>query len=100
MTWTLVLALAAGAFAFKVIGMFVVGRRSLPPAVDRCLALIPPALVTALVIKDTFSIGQHLQLDARAAGVGVAVVAVWRKAPFVVVIILAAGVTAAARAIS
>ncbi len=99
MTWTLVLSLAAGAYAFKALGFFVLGRRSLPPALERCLALIPAAVVSALVVKDTFSTGQSLVLDARAVGVAVAAIAVWRRVPFVVVIVIAAGVTAAVRAL-
>ncbi|MCU1361476.1 MAG: hypothetical protein JWN99_2765 [Ilumatobacteraceae bacterium] len=97
MTWTLVFALAAGGFACKIIGFFVLGRSTLPPMVERCLALIPAALVAALVVKDTFSLGQTLQIDARVAGVAVATVAVWRKAPFIVVIVVGAGVTALVR---
>ena len=100
MTWTLVIALAAGAFVFKLLGFFVLGRRPLPPVVERCLALIPAAVISALVVKDTVSVGQHLQIDARLAGVSAAVLAVWRRAPFVLVIVIGAGVTAAVRAIS
>ena len=100
MTWTLVLVLAAGAFAFKVLGLVVIGDRPLPPMLERCLALIPAALIGALVVKDTFSVGQHLQIDARAAGVGAAVVATWRKAPLILVIAIGAGVTAALRAVA
>jgi hypothetical protein len=54
-------------------------------------------LVAALVAKDTFSVGQHLQIDARVAGVAAATVAVWRKAPFIVVIVVGAGITALVR---
>lgn len=100
MTWTLVFALAAGAFACKVFGFFVLGRSKLPPVVERCLALIPAALVTALVVKDTFSVGHTLQIDARVAGVAAATVAVWRKAPFIVVIVVSAGITALVRQLS
>lgn len=100
MSWTLVLVLAAGAYACKALGFFVLGRRPLPPAVERCLLLIPAAVVSALVVKDTFTLGQDLVLDARAAGVAVATVAVWRRAPFVVVIVVAAAVTALVRAVS
>jgi branched-subunit amino acid transport protein len=98
-TWGLVIGLAVGAFAFKAIGFFLLGRTTLPPVVERCLALIPAALITALVVKDTFTAGQSLVIDARVAGVAVAAVAVWRRAPFVVVVIAAAGVTAAVRAL-
>jgi branched-subunit amino acid transport protein len=97
MTWTLVFALAAGGIACKLLGFFVLGRSRLPPVVERCLALIPAALVAALVAKDTFSVGQTLQIDARVAGVAAATVAVWRRAPFIVVIVVGAGVTALVR---
>jgi len=99
-TWTFVFALAATAYAFKVLGLVLVGDRQLPPVLDRCLALIPAALIAAIVVKDTFSVGQHLQLDARAVGVAAAAVAAWRKAPLIAVIIIGAAVTAALRAVT
>lgn len=98
MSWAFVFVLAATAYGFKVLGLVLVGDRKLPATLDRCLALIPAALIAALVIKDTFSVGQHLQVDARAAGVGAAVVAAWRKAPLILVIVIGAAVTAAIRA--
>ena len=63
------------------------------------LAGARPALVSALVIKDTFSTGQDLVLDARAAGVAAAAMAAWRKAPLVLVIVIGAAVTAVVRAL-
>lgn len=99
MTWSLVVLLAAGAYACKVVGLVVVGRRSLPPVVQRCLALIPAALISALIVKDTLSVGQDLVVDARLAGVTAAVVATWRRLPFVVVIVIGTAVTAAVRAL-
>ena len=100
MTWGLVLGLAAGAYAFKVLGLVVIGNRPIPAMLERCLALIPAALIAAIVAKDTFSIGQHLQIDARLAGVSAAVIAAWRKAPVIVVIVAGAAVTAAVRALN
>lgn len=97
MTWAFVFALAGTAYAFKVLGLVVVGERRLPPVLDRCLALIPAAMLAAIVVKDTFSDGQALVLDARAAGVAAAAVAAWRKAPLIVVIVVGAAVTAAVR---
>ena len=38
MSWGLVLALAAGAYAFKVLGFLVFSGRQLPARLDRCLA--------------------------------------------------------------
>lgn len=97
MTWTLIILLTLGAYAFKVTGLVILGGRSLPPIFERCLALIPAAVVTALVMKDTFTQGQELVLDARALGIAVAVIAAWRKAPLIVVIVLGAAVTALVR---
>ena len=91
MSWGFVFALGVTAFAFKVLGLVLVGDREMPPVLDRCLALIPAALIAAIVVKDTFSIGQHLQLDARAVGVGAAAIAAWRKLPLVAVIVIARG---------
>ncbi|CAB4820980.1 unannotated protein [freshwater metagenome] len=99
MTWTLVILLTLGAYAFKVTGLVFLGGRSLPPMFERCLALIPAAVVTALVMKDTFTTGQDLVLDARALGIAVAGIAAWRKAPLIVVIVLGAAVTALVRQI-
>ena len=99
MTWTLIILLTLGAYAFKVTGVVILGGRSLPPIFERCLALIPAAVVTALVMKDTFTQGQELVLDARALGIAVAVIAAWRKAPLIVVIVLGAAVTALVRQI-
>jgi branched-subunit amino acid transport protein len=99
-TWWFVLALGAGSYACKVLGLAVIGARRLPPVVDRCLALIPAALITALVVKDTLSVGQDLVLDARAVGVSCAAIAAWRRAPLVVVIATGAAVTAVTRAIA
>lgn len=98
-TWMLVLALGAGAYACKALGLVVIGARTLPKVVDRCLILIPAALITALVVKDTFSVGQELVLDARAIGVAAATLAAWRRAPLVVVIVIGAAVTALTRLI-
>ena len=99
MTWTLIILLTLGAYAFKVTGLVFLGGRSLPPIFERCLALIPAAVVTALVMKDTFTNGQDLVLDARALGIAVAGIAAWRKAPLIVVIVLGAVVTALVRQI-
>ncbi|MET0326162.1 MAG: AzlD domain-containing protein [Ilumatobacteraceae bacterium] len=100
MTWTLVLLLGAGAYACKFIGLVVIGSRPLPAVVERCLALVPAALISALIVQATFSTGQELVLDARAAGVGAAALAAWRRAPLVVVILLGAAVTAVVRRVS
>ena len=99
MTWMLVLSLAGAAYLFKVTGLVIVGGHSLPAVVERCLTLVPAALISALIVKDTVSVGDELTLDARLPGVLAAVVAARLRAPLIVVIVLGAGVTALARAV-
>jgi branched-subunit amino acid transport protein len=97
-SWTAVLLLAAGAYAFKVLGLVVLGGRALPPRVARCVALLPAALLPALIAVQTLTTEDRWVLDARAAGVAAAIIAAWRRAPFPIVIAVGALVTALVRA--
>ena len=98
MSWSAIGLLALGAYAFKVVGLVVLGGRQLPPKVARCVALLPAALLPALVAVQTLTTDDRWVVDARAAGVAAAIVAAWRRAPFPVVIALGAIVTAVVRA--
>lgn len=100
MSWWLVLSLGAGAYACKAIGVVVLGGRRLPDSLQRCLGLIPPAMLGALIVTNTFASGRSLVVDARAAGVAAAALATWRRVPFPLVIVLASAVTALLRAVS
>lgn len=92
--WIAVLAGSLGCYLEKLLGYL------LPPSVlenattRRVFGLMPVALLAALVAVQTFALGTALTLDARVAGLAVAVVALLLRAPFLVVVILA-GVTAA-----
>ncbi|MCZ7536971.1 MAG: AzlD domain-containing protein [Acidimicrobiia bacterium] len=100
MSWAAILGLAAGAYAFKVFGLMAMGPRSSSARALRAVALLPPALLCALIAVQTFGAERALTIDARTAGVTVGAVAAWKRAPFVVVIVVAAAVTAAVRALS
>jgi hypothetical protein len=64
------------------------------------IPLLAPALLAALVITETFgNPGRSLVLDARAGGLVVAGIALWRRAPLYVVVLAAAAATALLRAI-
>lgn len=99
MSWWVVVWLSLGAYAFKAFGFVAIGSRRLPESIERCLLLIPAALLAALVVKDTFSIQQTLVIDERAFGLAVALICVWRRQSLVVTIIAAAFVTAIVRAV-
>ena len=95
--WWMIAALSVTAYGFKALGFVGLGGRRLPVVVERCLALIPAALLAALVVKDTVTIGQDVVLDERIVGVAVAGIATWRKLPFLVVIIAAMVATGVVR---
>jgi branched-subunit amino acid transport protein len=98
-SWSAILTLAAGAYAFKVLGLVVLGGRELPAPLSRCIALLPAALLPALIAVQTLTTDDRWVLDARAAGVGAAVLAAWRRAPFPLVIVVGALTTAFVRAL-
>ena len=61
--------------------------------------LLAVPLLAALVLVQTFDAGGRLTVDARVPALAVAAVLVWRRAPFLVVVLAAAATAAALRAI-
>jgi hypothetical protein len=53
-----------------------------------------------VIVTQAFADGRHLVVDARAAGLSVALVAVLLRAPVLVVVVLAAATAALARAVA
>jgi hypothetical protein len=72
----------------------VPGRWFANARLQRINALIPIALLSALVIAEGVVTKTHVVIDHRLAGLGVALAALFAKAPFPVVV-LAAAVTSA-----
>jgi hypothetical protein len=89
--------LAAGTVLMKTLGPVLAGGRQPPAALTRVVALVAPALISALIVTGTFTQGQQLIIDARAAGVGVAAVALWFRVPAVLAMVLAVIVCALLR---
>jgi branched-subunit amino acid transport protein len=99
-TWIAVLATAAGCYALKLAGLTVPQRLLASPAARRFAELVPVALLAALTAVQTFASGQSLHADpARLSGMAAAVAALLARAPFLVVIVAAAGTAAALRAL-
>jgi branched-subunit amino acid transport protein len=99
-TWVAVLVTAAGCYALKLTGLTVPRSVLDNPRVRRFAELVPVALLAALTAVQTFGAGQPLSIDlARLAGLGAAVLALLLRAPFLVVIVVAAGTAAALRAL-
>jgi branched-subunit amino acid transport protein len=97
--WWTVAIVGVATIAIKGSGPVLLGGKPLPPRIGRVIGLLAPALLAALVAISTFGADRALVLDERALGVGAAAVAVALKAPPLVVVIVAAVVTAVARAL-
>jgi branched-subunit amino acid transport protein len=97
--WITIAVLAVGTFASKAVGTLVLGGSDLGPRAMNVTALVAPAILAALVVYETLGAhGGGITVDARAAGLGAAILAILAKAPMIVVILLAAAVTATLRA--
>ena len=97
--WVAVLITAAGCYALKLTGLVVPRTVLGNPRVRRFAELVPVALLAALIAVQAVTSGRALQADpARLAGMGAAVVALLARAPFLAVIVAAAGTAALVRA--
>ena len=82
--------LVVGAYGLKAFGVLVLGRpdSTLGARLEPLTSLIPAALFAGLIAVQTVGGDETLVLDARVWGVAAGSVAVWRKAPFVVVVVI------------
>ncbi|WP_028645795.1 AzlD domain-containing protein [Nocardioides sp. URHA0020] len=90
MIWVAVGLTAIGCYLLKLAGLSVPPRVLERPLVERVADYIPVALLAALIAVQVFSRGHSLAIDARALGLGVAVVLLVLRAPFLVVVFGAA----------
>ena len=97
--WVAVLGLAAGAYLLKLAGWLVPARAFEDPRVRTAAALVPVALLAALVVVQAFADGRSLAVDARAAGLAAGAVALLLRAPFLVLVLVAAATAALVRAV-
>jgi branched-subunit amino acid transport protein len=98
--WVTIAGLVVVTVAIKAAGPVLVGGRELPQGANAVIGLLAPALLTALILTDTFARGQDLTVDPRAAGLGCAAVAVALRAPLVVTVLVAAVGAAGVRALT
>jgi hypothetical protein len=97
--WLAVLVVGVATVALKGAGTVVLAGRPLPRRAAVVMPLLAPCLLAALVVGQTVADGRAVVVDARVAGVAAAVVALALRAPLLVVLAVAAGVAAAARAV-
>lgn len=97
MSWLAILGLAAGAYLLKAAGPLLAGDRELRPGFAQVLELVPVPLLAALIAVQTLATEDRLVADARIPALAVAAVLVWRRAPFLVVVLAAAATAALLR---
>lgn len=95
--WTAVIVAAAIAFVLKLAGYLVPMRVFEGARTKRLTAALPIALLAALIGTQTFVTDGAVVLDARAAAVAVAAIALLLRAPFILVVILGAATAAGLR---
>jgi branched-subunit amino acid transport protein len=94
-TWALVVLTVVGCYGLKLAGYVLPERVLNHPRVRTAVGLLPVALLAALVVVQALANGEHLSINAPLLiGVGAGVVAIWRRAPFIIVVVVA-GATAA-----
>jgi branched-subunit amino acid transport protein len=97
--WVVVLLVGAATVALKAVGPVFLGGKKLPAPLTAILFLLAPALLTALVVTQAVGGDHELVFDERLLGLGAAVVAIALRAPLLAVVVVAAAVTAIARAL-
>lgn len=99
--WFVVIGLATGTVLIKAIGAALGSRQALPSTISPVIACLPPALLAALVVTDTFTRSSHqLGLDPRAAGLAAAGIAILSRTPMIAVIAVGVTVTILASALT
>ena len=88
--WIATLGTSVVAFALKYSGHSVPERWLSHPKIQRVNALIPIALLSALVSVQSFTDKTTLVVDQRIVGLAVSITALLLKAPFPVVVVSAA----------
>jgi branched-subunit amino acid transport protein len=94
-----VIATSVALYLEKLVGVSVPEAVLDRPWVRRVLALLPVALLSALTVVQTVDSPDGPVVDARLAGLAAAAVALALRAPFLVVVVVAAATAAGVRAL-
>lgn len=97
--WIAILLACAATYLIKWAGYAVPARWLGNPRMARVAGAITVALLSALTVMNTFAAGTALMLDARLAALAAAALALWLNLPFLLVVVVGAGVAGAVRAL-
>ncbi|MBI1624978.1 AzlD domain-containing protein [Comamonas suwonensis] len=95
--WQWILLACALAFVTKLLGYSLPERWMRNPRMAQVAASLTVALLAALTVMNTVASGTQLALDARLGALLVAAMALWLRAPFLLVVVLGAAASALLR---
>ena len=98
--WAAVILLGVLTILLKAVAPVLVGGRHIRMGPMPVISHLPSALFAALIVTQVFAREGAVMVDARAAGLIVALVGAWRRAPPLVILLAAVAVTAAIRHLS
>ncbi|MDN5892493.1 MAG: AzlD domain-containing protein [Nocardioides sp.] len=93
------LVLGSGTFAYRAAGPVLQSRVRVSLPVQQLMSTAATVLLLALCVTSALADGQEWSDPARPAGVLVAGLLAWRRAPFVVIVLAAAATAAGLRLI-
>jgi branched-subunit amino acid transport protein len=95
--WSVILLASAVVAATKFVGFVLPSSITESDVVQRVSDAVTVALLASLVVIQTAGAGNSIVVDARLVAVVVAGILLWRRVPFIVVILAAAIVAAGIR---
>jgi uncharacterized membrane protein len=97
--WTTVAVVSVATILLKAGGPVLLAGRDLPRTMRGVVEMLAPALLAALVVTQAIGGDRRYVFDERLLGLAAAVVAIRLRAPLLAVVVVAAAVTALARAL-
>lgn len=95
--WSVILLASTVVAATKFVGFVLPSSITESDVVQRVSEAVTVALLATLVVIQTAGAGNSIVVDARLVAVVVAGILLWRRVPFIVVIVVAAIVAAGIR---
>jgi uncharacterized membrane protein len=95
--WSWIVLACAAAFVTKYLGYAVPARWLRNPRMTHVAGCMTVALLASLTVMNTLAAGSQLVLDGRLVALGVAAMALWLRAPFLLVVVLGAASAALVR---
>ena len=95
--WMWLLLACLLGYAWKLLGYLVPATLLRNPRMSRIAGTMTIGLLASLTIVNAVASGQSLALDARMGALAAAGIALWLRAPFLVVVLAGAGAAAGLR---